>query len=945
MLLILAPSIAVAVGFGDINVNSKLGEPLNIEVELLSATPAELGTMEIGLASRSDFTRANMHYPDNAALFIFDIVEKDSGKYVVLITSQDLVNDTYLHLLLSASWAGGKVVREYTALLDPPLYSGEPAGVVEVAATGESEQTSQVSSSDISSSGSSGSPSSITVQRGDTLSGIVSRLNTPDSVSLYQGLTALLEANPDAFVNGNMNRLIAGANLNVPSFESMAQINRQVAVQNFQTQVADYNQYVSDVGFVASIADEEITDDESVDQALAEESDAIEEVASAELAEINLDEIDVSLEAEQDDGASLSIGQETSDEDLASAISGDEGDAAQVEALKTQLAQLDESLLASGVESEEVKRRLAEIQAQVERVSKIIEIEDESLAMVEDRAGTDDTVTELDSSETGLDEAVAVVDESGQLDDGGETGVAESTTIQNIDDTGADSLVEDQSSDNVESTSQIDTSAESSEAVTAAAVETSEEVVDESEDDSPQRQVVETSIMDSVTGIFGSISDYVLKIAAGLIALIAGLFFYRRRKFQREFDESMLDIESGQISANTEHKSFRNISAASGIDLVSGGDSGFELTIGGGMSYLSEEAIAGVAEEENEVIQSGAVDPLAEADVYLAYDRGEQAIQVLKEAYGVNPERTELAEKLLEIYHKQDDRIAFDGLAKELRARIGARQNPIWTKIIAMGKEVSPNNTLYDDPADISVPSLSESELDAAETAFDLPDLEAPTVSDPSVSDPSGAVDLPRIDDITLMEIDADAPDFGIGEQEDTAIKSLEIDDLELSLISDDEAPDRALDAPTLSQIITAAEAEAEVEEQEKLKLDVEDSQADVGDEDDGEIQFNLGDDVDDDFDDDVSSELVSVLEQMESKAESQQNKGVDQDSYLTEASEQSISKLEPYHESETALELAKAYLELGEKDIAKGFIEEVINEGSDKQKAKAEKLVKELID
>ena len=71
----------------------------------------------------------------------------------------------------------------------------------------------------------------------------------------------------------------------------------------------------------------------------------------------------------------------------------------------------------------------------------------------------------------------------------------------------------------------------------------------------------------------------------------------------------------------------------------------------------------------------------------------------------------------------------------------------------------------------------------------------------------------------------------------------------------------------------------------------------------------------------------------------------VQEDSYLSELSEQSISKMEPYHESETALELAKAYLELGEKDIAKGFIEEVINEGSDKQKAKAEKLVKELVD
>ena len=92
--------------------------------------------------------------------------------------------------------------------------------------------------------------------------------------------------------------------------------------------------------------------------------------------------------------------------------------------------------------------------------------------------------------------------------------------------------------------------------------------------------------------------------------------------------------------------------------------------------------------------------------------------------------------------------------------------------------------------------------------------------------------------------------------------------------------------------------------------------------------------------------EMEEVAEQLD-KLESDVAETVTDEkerSYLNEISKQSASKMEPYHESETALELAKAYLELGEKDIAKGFIEEVINEGSDQQRAKAEKLVKELV-
>ena len=994
--LLILPSIAFAVGFGNLSVNSKLGETLNIEVDLLSVTPAELGTMTVSLASRSDFTRAGVSYPENAALLKFEIVEGNNGDYFVAITSDNPINDTFLHILLEANWSGGKVVREYTALLDPPLYTGDTAAVVDVpSTTGQSEviSSSELAATSYSESSESLSGSSINVQDGDTLSGIVNRLNLPDSISMYQGLTALLEANPNAFINDNMNRLRAGTTLTVPSFSNIAQISKGVALQNFQSQVSEYNQYLTSIGYGSSSDDTsasftEVTSESSNDdQVVSQDDEAVdpvnldEELASAEVdfsdIEIDLEDVEVVSDVAVEEDATLSIGQNTTEDDIASALTGDEGDDAQVSALKSQLAQLDESLLASGVESDEVKQRLQEIQAQVDRVSRLIEIEDVNLASSEIRASTgEENSEEITDEDTDL--ALAAVDGTEQIDDGDEAGIIDSENSGSENAT----LSDDSTASDDSGTDQASEVATTAQVIQEQPAQAAEETVTQSNDQSsdqtseqPSRSVVQNSIMDSIFGIFGSLSDHALKILAAIIAIIAGLFFYRRRKSQQEFEESMLDIESGQISASSEQKSFKQLSAASGIDLASG-DSGLELTIGG-MSYLSEEAVAGVTDEENEVLQSGAVDPLAEADVYLAYDRDEQAIQVLKEAYSSNPERDELAEKLLEIYHKQDDRAAFDALAAEFKQRIGAKQHPTWPKIVSMGLEVSPDNSLYDASAELPGMTGAGVSLDSGDSDVDI----------------ETDLNVPAADKIEVLDLSADELDLASGNSEESVIKNLEVDDFELPQISAQSRPDRSLDAPTLSQIIDAVEAEKvaenvaeknvlqDIESERSSKIDSKARNSDA-------IEFNLGelDDSDFELELEASSELATLLDMESDHTEkhelpilsevvgevasdlSDENPGkadieqtakqgaklgdeeinldsAKEDSYLSELSEESIGKQEPYHESETALELAKAYLELGEKDIAKGFIEEVINEGSDKQKAKAEKLVKELVD
>ena len=1019
--LLFLPSLAFAVGFGSINVNSRLGEPLNIEVELLSVTPTEIGTMAVGLGSRTDFARANMVYPEYAGAMKFDIGEGLDGQYYVAISSEVPFNDTFLHMLLSASWSGGKVIREYTALLDPPLYSGESASVVEVPETisqPQQVQSTSISQSSSESSYANDSASSVSVVSGDTLSGIVNRLGIPDSISMYQALTALVEQNPDAFVKGNMNRLKAGVTLSVPKFSSIGQIDQQLALDNFKEQTAEYNQYLTGIGYLpeAVVSDAPTSDetqtaevdsgsnadsnaDSNMESDLAkadpEASSESEILTTTDQLEDSVDLSELSVSKPEEDTSKLIIGQESTDEEIASAIEGNKGDDAQIAALKAQLAELDESLLASGVEDEAVKQRLKEIQIQVDRVSSLIEVEDSNLAASQANASTNGSTTngielvnESDSSEPleltesvftdeiaatqENEEAVASIESTGQADGGGEAGIIANEDARNQEtESGSDLTVQNDiaQSDLVQSQlsqteSAVQTESEPEKKADLVAPVAAAKTGDVTEDTSDQinddttRTVASSGIMSNLSSIFGSLSDYVLKIAAGLLVIIAGLFFYRRRKSQQEFEESMLDIESEQLSTTASQDSLRQVSAASGIDLDSH-NSGFELTIGGGMSYLSEEGIAGVAEEENEVIQEGAVDPLAEADVYLAYDRDEQAVQVLKEAYSSNPERVELAEKLLEIYHKQDDRIAFDKLATELRSRMGAKHHPVWTKVSSMGREVSPENDLYNESSGLhDVSESSEIELDTGSLGQQ---------SSTQIENEITGI-APPLDPRAFLDIELDELNLEGSQSEDSAIKSLDMDDLEVDFDMDEESPDRGIDAPTLSQIITAAEikdledrvAGNEGSEDEDSELDEKPVADDITlalDVD--ALDFNFADDNDKEIDLDVSPELSRAKKEIENQKQEMEEvaaqldklepgvaepiPGEKEPSYLDELSQQSPGKTEPYHESETALELAKAYLELGEKDIAKGFIEEVINEGSDQQRAKAEKLVKEL--
>jgi pilus assembly protein FimV len=244
LLLALASSSAMALGLGDIRVLSKPGQPLLAEIPVISADPSELENLRVALASPVTFARVGLERPTGLVSELqFELTRDANGRAVVRVSSQAPVTTPSLNFLIEADWGQGRLVREYSALVDAPdsaLAVAEPeivapAGAMSNAIVREPEAApvqAPVAAAEPTPSRTSPVPAraaapsrpaasapaatvaadgSITVQRGQTLSQIAGSLAREQGISRDQAMIALLRANPDAFIRGNVNLLKQGA--------------------------------------------------------------------------------------------------------------------------------------------------------------------------------------------------------------------------------------------------------------------------------------------------------------------------------------------------------------------------------------------------------------------------------------------------------------------------------------------------------------------------------------------------------------------------------------------------------------------------------------------------------------------------------------------------------------------------------------------------------------
>ena len=264
-------SEAWAIGLGDINLDSALNEPLRAEIELLSPTEEELGSLSVTLASSDTFARYGLDRPFYLQDIEFNVVGDADGA-VVQVRSRNAITEPFLTFLVEATWSSGRLLREYTVLLDPPTYSppavqqtptvqaprrATPADSARIERAPQPAQPAQqqpvysppprpeprpepVAPTVQPAPSYDGTYSTVVggdyyVNRGDTLWGIASRLRPDSRLSMNQTMVAIYEANPEAF-EGNINRLKAGTTLRIPSADNVFQIARTDAFEEVKRQ-------------------------------------------------------------------------------------------------------------------------------------------------------------------------------------------------------------------------------------------------------------------------------------------------------------------------------------------------------------------------------------------------------------------------------------------------------------------------------------------------------------------------------------------------------------------------------------------------------------------------------------------------------------------------------------------------------------------------------------
>ncbi|PJK99109.1 FimV/HubP family polar landmark protein [Stenotrophomonas maltophilia] len=270
-LLALASSSALALGLGDIRVLSKPGQPLLAEIPVVSADPSELENLRVALASPVTFERVGLQRPTGLVSELqFELTRNAQGRAVVRVTSQAPVETPSLSFLIEADWGQGRLVREYSALVDAPSSAlavtepeiVAPAGTLSNTIARELAPAPAATVPDVPPRAPAAAPAatparpraepapvaaapadgSITVQRGQTLSQIASAVARGNQVSRDRAMIALLRANPEAFIRGNVNLLKQGAVLRMPCSDALAAIDAAEAAALVREHAAQWQQ-------------------------------------------------------------------------------------------------------------------------------------------------------------------------------------------------------------------------------------------------------------------------------------------------------------------------------------------------------------------------------------------------------------------------------------------------------------------------------------------------------------------------------------------------------------------------------------------------------------------------------------------------------------------------------------------------------------------------------
>ncbi|MFN3579008.1 MAG: FimV/HubP family polar landmark protein [Pseudomonas sp.] len=897
----MSSSVAQALGVGDINLRSALNQPLDAEIELLQTR--DLSSQEIlsALASPDEFGRAGIERDFFLTDLVFTPIVRSDGRSVIRVTSTRPVREPFLNFLMEVRWPSGRVLREFTLLLDPPLYDPSPvftqptAPVRQAPAAPAVQRPAPTAASAPSAARPAARPSQTAsalsgeyrTSRTDTLWEIALR-SRPQGASVHQTMLAIQDLNPGAFIDNNINRMRAEQTLTLPDASQAASRNQADAVNQVAAQNAAWRS-----GREAAPAQRQLDARQqqtaAAAPATAPTGDSLRLVAGSE---------------EQGDGVSDSRSTDDTGQ------------------LRDQLDRTKEQLDSVEREKAEADGRLAEMQAQMDTLQRLLELKDAQLAALQTVAGTElpEAVPESDSAEdvaaalAAADEQdMALVDEAGAPS--GELAAP------------ADSLVDSTTETEQLVGSELPITSEQPE---TAAVEPTAPVVEAQpapvveEQPEPAPQALLQRMMQNQTFMLAGGAVILLLVLLLLMALA-------RRNARREAemaDNFIARAAQGREKAEVDDSDEFNVALA-----------GFEED----------------ADSELDIAR----DPLTEADALIAYGKLAEASDVLHRGIEQEPERVDLRLKLMEVDALLDNADGYVAQEAELRAMNNAGSYQIQAlnaRFPAMAAALAASTA----PTDVSgLDDLDDAFLAETPGASSTAEVEEEAITD---FDFSGfESDSPAADQAQLAEDEGLDLDFDLDESlaEDLAdpgapVAEKKVEETEFDL-------EFGLEEPTTAAQDDSSEFTLDEDFDLSLTDDLpaDDSLIDEMDKLDAgtpgaveETSFELSEDDLKDFEAELDASEPSAdldLTGFDSPAADEE---LEFETVSTEpvkplgdesGDDDEFDFLSGTDECATKLDLARAYIDMGDQEGARDILAEVLDEGSEQQKQEAQEMMGQL--
>ncbi len=869
-----------AVGLGGINVASALGQPLKAEIELVAVSKADKPSLVARLASPDAYKGAGLDYPYGAK-YTFQIESRDNGEPYLKLSSTREINDPFVSLLVELSWASGKLMREYTFLLDPPGYVAVqpksvaapevvPATVQETPVEVKAETQSVAKPEEVKVEelkpvevpaepaarpvaapakpvkAESTAQESIAVKRGDSLSKIAAQVK-PADVSLERMLVALYRANANQFDGKNMNRINVGKILRMPDQNSLEGVAQAEAVKEIRAQANDWNAYRQKLSVAATSS---------------RQSESGRQVATGKITSAAADNAPVASESAKE-VLRLSKGEKPGD------TAGGSGRSAQEK--KNAAA---EDAIAKSKALKEDKARAALLASNLKDMERLAKIKSEAAALAAsaEAAKAEEAKAELAKAEAAKAELAKA-----------ELAKAEAEKAASAVSAASEVVAVSAVASEVVAVSQV---------AAASAVKPAPVVVEE------------PSLIDFILE-----SPMMLGAGAAAVLALGGLGIFMRRRKQEPVKVKPTPAED--VEATASHIA---------VPVPPSPETG-DFTV----------QVAAPVEETNHHFDD--VDPISEADLFLNFGRDEQAEEVLKDALQRTPDNHQIHLKLLGIYANRQDAAAFTALALQLQ---NSGDADAIAQAALLGRKLDSVNTLHADAAeDAGSATMQMVSFNEEALPFEKP-VEIAPVEEPKLDDvldfdfdmptaqpaaPSSIPAAPVDFDVTSADLaieDFDALDFDVTSSVPVAekpqakpVEEHNLDDLIFDVMS---APD--------SHVETLPSVE-EDEEQDDSAFTLDFPTDDIKP---AAIQppsINLAD-----IDLDLGEPALELAEPG--------------DSTSSEAGEPAENS-ERWHEVATKLDLARAYQEMGDDVGAREILDEVMLEGDAAQKLEAQQLIEQL--